>query len=222
MPPELTDTQNLTETATNEANAPDATVLGGAATPDAPAPADPQVDAPADGDAPAAPEAPVIPETYELTLPEGMDAVDTEVLEAATPVFKELGLTNETASKLLPAAKMLVERARDATIEQLTNAGNAHKAELLASAKADPEIGGDKWQQSTVNALKGLEAMGFAEGHPFRQRLNETGFGNDPDMIRTFAAIGVKYGEGGQFVRGDGVSGNVDVKAAMYPNDVKG
>jgi hypothetical protein len=130
-----------------------------------------------------------------------------------------LGLGNEGASKLLPAAQMLVERTTNAVMEQLGQAGLAHKAELLAAAKADPEIGGDKFQESTVNALKGLEAFGFGEGHAFRQRLTETGFGNDPDMIRVFAAIGVKYGEGGQFVRGDNAAPVRNALKDLYPND---
>lgn len=223
MPPELTDTTTLEQpTATNETNAPDATVLGGATTDTPAGDADPATQ---NADAPKADEpvaAPVVPETYELTLPEGMTALDEELLGEATPIFKELGLDNEGASKILPLAQKLMDKAIAAKDTQSAADMDALRATWLTDAKADTEIGGENFKASTAKAARGLTAMGFAEGHGFREILNTSGLGNHPDMIRTFARLGELIGEGGDFVVGDGAAKVVDAKAAMYPNDVKG
>lgn len=212
---DLADTTNLT-TPTNDAPADDATLLGGAAS-DAPA-----TDT-ATGNEPApATDAPVIPEKYELTLPEGMEALDEALLGEATPILQELKLDNEGASKLLPLAQQLMQRGADASAAANEAQFNALKADWLNETKNDATIGGDNFKASLSKAAKGLDAMGFPEGHPFRAVLNDTGLGNHPDMIRTFVRVGELIGEGGDFVRGDAAAPVVDVKAQMYPNDVKG
>src|SRR3546814_17813258 len=70
-----------------------------------------------------------------------------------------------------------------------------------SQAKAAEDIGGGKWDESVHKAAKGLDALGYAEGSDFRKILNETGFGNHPDMIRIAAKLGELVGEDGEFVR---------------------
>src|SRR4051812_21105599 len=54
-----------------------------------------------DGEAPDTD--PAIPDQYQLTAPEGL-TLDPVAIELATPVFRELGLSNEQANKLMPVA----------------------------------------------------------------------------------------------------------------------
>lgn len=169
---------------------PDASLLGG----DPAAPA-------ADPAAPAEPAAGV-PDKYELAAPEGF-SLDPAAVEAAAPVFKEAGLTNEQANKLMPAAKDFAERTAQATIDGIIEQGQAQRATWLKEFDADAEIGGQNKETTLHLAAKGLDAMGYKDGHPFRKAMNDTGFGNHPDMIRVFRRLGQMAGEDG-FVTGGG------------------
>jgi hypothetical protein len=170
---------------------------------------------------PASPTAdePVMPERYELAL-EGL-TVDTALVEAADPILRGLGLTNEQANTLMPLAQQIQQRTQDALMQQLTDAGAAQRKEWHDAFVADPEIGGANREQSEHMAAKGLDALGFAVGHPFRQALTESGFGNHPDMIRAFRAIGQMVGEDGTFARSGAGASERPIWERLYPNDAK-
>jgi hypothetical protein len=176
---------------------------------------------PADPADPNEPPAHVIPEAYELTAPDGM-TIDADLLTEATPIFKEAGLSNEQAQAILPAAKSLVEKTQQSTVQNLIDAGNQQRKAWLDAAKADAQIGGAKWDASLDSAGRALDALGHAEGSEFRTALNETGFGNHPEMIRIFARIGEMVGEDGDFVRADAGAKVVDTLTDMYPNNRRG
>ena len=190
----------------------DGTVLGGKDDADADAGDDGEGDKGGD-------DAPTVPEAYELTAPEGFD-MDADVLAEATPIFKELGLSNEQAQTLMPVAGQLVTRTVDRMQQQLIDGANAQRKAWLDTAKADPDIGGANWDASIAASARALDALGFKEGSDFRKVLNETGFGNHPDMIRAFAQVGKMVGEDGDFVRPDaGVRVKVPLEKQLYPND---
>lgn len=165
-----------------------------------------------------APDVPVVPEAYELSL-EGVE-LDAKLIEEATPIFKELGLTNDQANALLPLAPKLMAQAQEATMQQLIEAGAQQRQQWLEAFKADPDIGGGKMDETTHLAAKGLDAIGFVEGHPFRKALTESGFGNHPDMIRMARRLGELVGEDGDFVRsGAGSATALPIEKRLYPND---
>lgn len=168
---------------------------------------------------PPAADAPTVPEKYELAL-EGM-TLDAGLVEAADPVLRELGLTNEQANSLLPLAQQVQQRTQDALLQQLADAGAAQKKQWLDDFHADPEIGGANREQSEHLAARGLDALGFTAGHPFRQALTESGFGNHPDMIRAFRAVGEMVGEDGTFARSGAGAPERPVWERLYPNDAK-
>jgi hypothetical protein len=180
----------------------DATVLGGALV-DATVVDNPDGDAPVI-DTPVVDELAdtVVPETYELVAPDGV-TLDAGMIEIATPIFKELGLTNEAAAKLMPVAGQFAEKVQQQTVDALVAQGEAQRKSWLDASKADAEIGGAKWKESGEFAAKALDALGFKEGHAFRTALNESGFGNHPDMIRAFAKFGRLVSEDNQFVTTD-------------------
>jgi len=167
------------------------------------------------------------PEKYELAL-EGID-LDPELVAEAEPILRDLNLTNDQANALLPLAPKIMEKAQAALTQQLLDAGASQRKAWLDAFAADPDIGGAKREESTHLAAKGLDALGFRNTgfgedgkspHPFRAALNETGFGNHPDMIRAFRALGEMAGEDGLFARSNsGVREDVPAWKAMYPND---
>lgn len=160
------------------------------------------------------------PEKYELTL-EGVE-LDAEMLEAADPIFRELNLSNEEAGKFLPLAKQYADKIGETIINDLVAQGQAKRKAWLDEAKADPEVGGAKWDESLHLAAKGFDAIGFKDGHPFRQALEETGFGNNPHMIFLARKLGELVSEDGLFERGDAARKVENVAALMYPEDAKG
>jgi hypothetical protein len=178
----------------------------------------PQAQTETDPASPAA-DTPVVPEKYELAL-EGL-TVDAALVEAADPILRGLGLTNEQANTLMPLAQQIQQRTQDALVQQLTDAGAAQRKEWHDAFVADPEIGGANREQSEHMAAKGLDALGFAAGHPFRQALTRSGFGNHPDMIRAFRAIGQMVGEDGTFARSGAGASERPVWERLYPNDAK-
>lgn len=192
-----------TPSAVETAAAPEATVLGG----------EEPVEAPAAVEAPTGP-----PEKYELAI-EGV-TLDEGLVAEAEPIFRELGLSNEQANALLPLAPKLMEKAQEASIQAMIDAGAQQRKGWLDAFHADPDIGGAKREETEHLAAKGLDALGFAKGHPFRAALTETGFGNHPDMIRAFRRIGEMVGEDSLFAReGAGSRQEVPAWKALYPND---
>lgn len=164
------------------------------------------------------------PEAYDLTAPDGM-TIDADTLTEADPVFRELGLNNEQANKLVPIAAKFGERiaaqAADAANQTILNEVTAQRKAWVTEAKADPEIGGANWDRSVELSAKALDALGFPKGSPFRSFLSESGLGNHPEMIRSYAKVGEMVGEDGDFVRGDtGAAVKLDRLSTLYPNDV--
>src|SRR3546814_13513589 len=70
-----------------------------------------------------------------LSAPEGL-TLDQDVLAEATPIFKELGLSNENAQALMPVAGKLVARTQEAVMQQMIEAGAQQRKGWLDQAKA--------------------------------------------------------------------------------------
>lgn len=167
------------------------------------------------------------PEAYDLSV-EGVE-LDPEMVAEAEPILRELNLSNDAAKKFVPIAAKMMDRAVEATVNDIVAKGNAQRKEWLDSAKAAEDIGGAKWDATMHMAAKGLDALGFVkadkdknvEAHPFRLVLEQTGFGNHPDMIRMAAKLGELVSEDGDFVRADASSpaAKGDVAKRLYPND---
>lgn len=166
------------------------------------------------------------PEKYELAAPEGF-TIDDTLLSEADPVFRELGLTNDAANKLMP----LVPKFAEALQAKQNDAFQAMKTDWAKEAKADPDIGKGNWAETEALVAKALDQFGAAskievvdgkkvETNPFRALLNDTGLGNHPEMIRMFRRIGAQLGEGGELARSDaGAQTQVPRENLLYPED---
>jgi hypothetical protein len=169
-----------------------------------------------DGETPAADAG--IPDQYQLIAPEGL-ALDPVAIELATPVFRDLGLSNEQANKLMPVAGQFAQGLLDRHQRQLLGQVQAERKTWLDSARNDPEIGGQHWSTTIGTAAKALDALGFGKGSAFRTLLDESGLGNHPEMIRAFQRVGKAIGEDG-FERSSGIHHSKRDRAeTLYPED---
>jgi hypothetical protein len=172
---------------------------------------------PPEGDEGEAPEAEV-PDQYQLAAPEGL-TLDPVAIELATPVFRELGLSNEQANKLMPVAGQFAQGLLDRHQRQFLGQVQAERKAWLDSARNDPEIGGQQWATSIGTAAKALDALGFGKGSAFRTLLDESGLGNHPEMIRAFQRVGKAIGED-SFERSSGIHHSKRDRAeTLYPED---
>lgn len=160
-----------------------------------------------------------VPDSYQLTAPEGL-TLDPVAIELATPVFRELGLSNEQANKLMPVAGQFAQDLIERHQRQMLGQVQADRKAWLDSARADPEIGGQHWSKTIGTAAKALDALGFVKGSPFRVLLDESGLGNHPEMIRAFQRVGQAIGEDG-FERSSGIHhSRRDRAETLYPQDI--
>lgn len=124
------------------------------------------------------------PEKYaEFKMPEGVE-FDKELQGRAEPLFKELGLSQEQAEK---TARFLA--AEDAAKAVKAEEGyKAYLDSLVAAAKADQEIGGDKLNEVASQAKQFVQKFGRGEkGAEVLKVLDDTGMGSHPAIISLFA-----------------------------------
>jgi len=126
------------------------------------------------------------PEKYELKA--GTIDLPAEVLAKYEPLFREAGLTNEAAQKLVDARAEEL-KAQDATaVEKLV----AQHTEWLNATKADAEIGGANLDTSVKHAQSAIARFGSPELKSF---LDLSGAGSHPELVRAFARIGKAMAE---------------------------
>lgn len=163
---------------------------------------------------PADDAADTVPEDgkYDLKMPEGVE-VDQAMLDQFAPTFKELGLTTKQAQAL--ADKFIEAQAKHGEAQ----AQNWAKltGEWVDQAKADPEIGGAKWDATVKNASGVVKRFG---NDAFRDYLNASGAGNHPEMIRFMAKVGAMIGEDRPAIsENPGKKIAQDTAAILYPDD---
>lgn len=149
---------------------------------------------------------------YDLKMPDGVD-LDTELADALGSDFKELGLTNAQAQKLV-----------DKYIE--VQQGRAQKqgetwAETISgwvdTAKSDKEIGGDKWDGTVTNARRAVETIGTPA---LKEYLNASGGGNHPELIRFMAKVGAMIREDNPASGGaEGAGKPAEAAHILFPTD---
>lgn len=153
------------------------------------------------------------PENYEL---------DKEAVAEATPIFKELGLNQDQAQRLVDLYAKTSQRAADAPVKFWQDQQQKWRDEV----QADPELGGrlDQVKTTVARAIDGLGDQKLA--NDFREAMDYTGAGNNPAFIRAFYRLAQKVTEGSS-VPGSGPSpmgqrapgaGPRSVASALYPN----
>lgn len=124
------------------------------------------------------------PEKYEFKAPENK-SFDPELLNAYSEVAKELNLSQDAAQKMLSTLAPAIEARQMQQIE-------AVRAEWAESSRTDKEFGGDGLDQNLAVAKKALDQFGSPE---LRTLLNESGLGNNPEVIRFMFRAGKAISE---------------------------
>lgn len=151
------------------------------------------------------------PDAYtDFTMPEGLD-LDAAALEAATPLFKEAGLTQEQAQMFVDYEAARVQEGAQAQMDAHTQ----QVADWEASAKADKEFGGDKFDENLGVAMLGMEKLGTPELKDF---LEKSGAGSHPEVLRTFYRMGLLLKEDNPGSDGENPKSGSDRVSIMYPN----
>lgn len=144
------------------------------------------------------------PESYEFKAPEGV-SFDEGVIGAFSEVAKELNLPQDAAQKVLDKMAPVIQARQ---MEQFEAARN----QWAEATKADKEFGGEKLEENLATAKKALDTFGTPE---FRALLNESGFGNHPEVIRVFYRAGKAISED-RFVAGQGGKTNQGDARRLY------
>lgn len=177
-----------------------------------------------EGEAEGAPKEPPgkagAPEAYaDFTAPEGFE-IDPTALAEATPIFKELGLDQAKAQKLVDFYAKQSQQAAEAPMKLWQDT----QKDWVDSIKADPEIGG-KLDTVRATVAKVIDSLGPELAADFRQAMDFTGAGNNPAFVKVMFKLAAQLTEGG-FVRGGnpsaGGQGNqgrpTSAAQALYPN----
>lgn len=175
--------------------------------------ADTDGDSDKDGDKEAGDDDQGAPESYaDFEMPEGVEVDETQLAEAA-PLFKELGLTQAQAQKLVDFQATQVQAGRESQID----AFNQMVGDWREQSVNDKEFGGDKFEESINIAQTTIDKLGTPE---LGKLLKDHGVGNHPEVIRILVKMGGHLQEdqpgGGDNTPNSPEKSHVE---ALYPND---
>lgn len=166
---------------------------------EAPAPTSTSTEPPKPPEAKPPAEPGKAPETYaEFKAPEGY-TLDPKAIEAATPIFKELGLTQDQAQRLVEFHSAQMIEAAKAPESQYA----AMRTDWQAKVKADPELakatngnatGLDAVKLDIGRALNALGDPGLAA--EFKAAMDLTGAGDHPAFVKTLWKLAGHITEG--------------------------
>lgn len=145
------------------------------------------------------PEPGKAPEAYtDFTLPEGL-TLSKETLEAATPIFKELGLSQEAAQKLVSFHADQLKAALPASQEA---SYAATRADWSAKTLADADIKAYSLDGKTgIDAVKidigrALGTLDPTLAKDFKAAMDLTGAGDHPAMVKALWKLSQAIAEG--------------------------
>ena len=147
-----------------------------------------------------------VPDKYDIKPPEGV-ALDPAVMDKVMPVFKQLGLTNNQAQKMVDLHTEL--------LREINSKGESNfKAFLESSAKETMDALGAnaKAELAFVAKVKNLFSPATLE------ILNSSGMGNQKSFIMDLAKIGRMFAEEKNVDTGKSSAGGSDAAEKLFPN----
>lgn len=127
------------------------------------------------------------PEKYEFQFTDGT-APDGETLAEFEGIAKELNLSQADAQKIADIGPKLAAKWQAHQQEAFQKT----LGEWVSSAQADKEFGGEKFAENLAMAKKSMDQFGTPE---LRTLLNQSGLGNNPEIIRAFYRAGKAISE---------------------------
>lgn len=119
---------------------------------------------------------------YKLEKPEDSLLTDAD-MERIESYAKDQGLSKEAADKLVETQAELLKEAQERQAEEYKELTERWKNDALN----DKEIGGDNLKRNIELSKRALEKFAKPE---FIEMIDESGYGNHPELIRTFMRIG--------------------------------
>lgn len=152
------------------------------------------------------------PDTYaDFVMPEGVE-LDSALLTEAAPLFKELGLTQDQAQKLIDFQAKQVQASSESNVDAFNQLMN----DWQEQSKNDKEFGGDKFEENVGIARSAIDKFGTPE---LKQLLEEHGVGNHPEVIRFMVKVGKLTAEDVPGGTNTPPSKAQDRVSLLYPND---
>lgn len=143
-------------------------------------------------------DTPKAPEAYTaFVAPEGV-TLDPKAIEAATPIFKELGLTQDQAQKLV---NLQAQREADAAKAPKATYDTLRQT-WRSEVQADKDIAGYSVDgKSGIDAVKvdigrALNTLDPKLASDFRQAMDLTGAGDNPAFVKAFWKLSQSVVEG--------------------------
>lgn len=171
-------------------------------------------------DAKATPEG--APEKYEpFKAPEGFE-IDAPTSEKASAVFRELGLSQAQAQKLVDFYAQTSADAAAEPYKQYETMRNGWRDQVVK----DPTLGDGTGLRSEVKATIGraVDSLPAEVARDFRAAMDLTGAGDNPAFIKAFYNLAQRLGEGTAVrsgapapVRAPGAAPK-SAASALYPN----
>ena len=167
---------------------------------------------------PATPAKPEPPAKYtDFAVPEGVK-LEGEVLDKATGLFRDLGLDQAGAQKLVDFHAAQLKEASEGPAKLWQDTQETWIDEL----RSDPTLG-KGIENGTVGAsiAKMISALPAPQATAFREAMNFTGAGNNPAIVRGFYEFSKRFAEPGP-VQGGGpavIKGKPSAAQALYPTN---
>ncbi len=158
----------------------------------------------AGGKAPDGKDEKTAPEPYTLDIAEKY-AADKADVDAFAEQCLKLGMTREQAQASLEFSVQMHERQMEAFSQQ--------RKSWRGEIENDPDFGGKNFAASCVAAKKALAT--FDKSGDVRRMLEETGYGDNPAVIRVFARIGRAMAED-KFLAGNPARENLPLEERLY------
>lgn len=162
------------------------------------------------------------PEKYEpFTLPEGA-TLDEKTMTSAQEVFKELGLPQATAQKLVDFHIAQTKAITDQINTTVRDTREGWRSEILKN----PDLGNGTTLRPEVSARIGRTIDMLPNAEAFRQAMDLTGTGDNPEFVKAFDYFARQLAEGSS-VRGGKPSAEgqknpsapaKSAASALYPN----
>lgn len=125
---------------------------------------------------------------YTLTAPEGYP-----INEGALKGLNEMCKAENLNEKQANAVMAYMQGNYTSFVAQQQEAMQAQAKTWIGEFQADKEFGGDKFDASVADAQRALAT--FDKSGTVSKMLAETGYGNNPDVLRIFARVGRALGE---------------------------
>lgn len=157
----------------------------------------------------------------EINVPEGIE-IDEKTLTSFKEIIADAKLSpSERGQKLADMHASALKAAVEGPVKEWMDT----QAKWTAEVKADPEMGGQNFNDMTATIAKAIDAIGGDKAKAMREAFIFTGAGNHPEIVRLMYRMGKALTEGGHVAGAAPGAAGKDVAqalATMYPSSAEG